>query len=189
MDANLSCQREHEGFEIQTGNSYFSSLAGSSSLNIQWQTEDLHLVSLYQKNLFDKYENSWQVQELDENLQLSLQSENLAQDSLSFSSLTLVEEEWAWRLMGLDFVPASSYRVEYLIPLTWRQETEDNGPQTKQEKLTITGPESISVPAGEFQAWKATLSNGQTAWYSVEQPTILLRFDANMFDFLLVEGE
>jgi hypothetical protein len=91
--------------------------------------------------------------------------------------------------MGLDFVPGRSYKVEYLIPHTWRQETEDNGPLLKQEKLTITGPESISVPAGEFLAWKVTLSNGQTAWYSVEQPTILLRFDANMFNFLLVETE
>ncbi len=189
LDSNLSCKRTYEGFEIQTGNSYFSSLAGTSSLNVEWQTEDLHLVSLYQKNLTDIYEVSWQVQELDENLQLSIRSENLAQDSLTFSPVTLVDEEWAWRVMGLDFAPGKSYKVEYLIPLTWRQETEDNGPLVKQIKLTISGPESISVPAGEFQAWKVTLSNGQTAWYSVEQPSILLRFDANMFDFLLVEAE
>ncbi|MBE0687505.1 MAG: CPBP family intramembrane metalloprotease [Anaerolineaceae bacterium] len=188
-DSNLSCQREHEGFEIQSGNSYFSSMAGSSSLNIQWHTEDLHLVSLYQKNLFDNYENSWQVTELDENLQLSIQAENLAQDSLTFSPVTLVDEEWAWRLMGFDFVPGRTYKVEYLNPLTWRQETEDNGPLSKQEKLTITGPESISVPVGEFQAWKVTLSNGQSAWYSVEQPSILLRFESSMFDFLLVDEE
>jgi membrane protease YdiL (CAAX protease family) len=163
LDSNLSCKRTYVGFEIQTGNSYFSSLAGTSSLNVEWQTEDLRLVSLYQKNLTDIYEVSWQVQELDENLQLSIQSENLAQDSLSFSPVALVDEEWAWRLMGLDFVPGRSYKVEYLIPITWRQDIEDNGPVLKQEKLTITGPESIRVPAGEFQAWKATLSSGQTA--------------------------
>ncbi len=189
VDSNLSCQRAFEGFEIQTDTGYFSSLAGTSSLNVQWQTDNLHLVSLFQKNLNDKYEHNWQVKELDENLLLSIQAENLAQDSLSFSALTLVEEEWFWRLMGLDFIPGKSYKVEYLIPLTWRQETEDNGSQIKQEKLTITGPESISVPAGEFQSWKVSLSNGQTAWYSVEQPTILLRFDANMFNLLLVEEE
>jgi hypothetical protein len=189
VDANLSCQSTNEGFEIQTGNSYFSSLAGSSSFNVQWRTVDLHLVNLYQKNMNDKYQHSWQVQERDELLQLSVQAEKLAQDTLTFPPQTLLQEEWAWRLMGLDFVPGRSYKVEYLIPLTWRQETEDNGPLLKQEKLTITGPESISVPAGEFLAWKVTLSNGQTAWYSVEQPTILLRFDANMFNFLLVETE
>jgi membrane protease YdiL (CAAX protease family) len=189
VDANLSCQSTNEGFEIQTGNSYFSSLAGSSSFNVQWRTVDLHLVNLYQKNMNDKYQHSWQVQERDELLQLSVQAEKLAQDTLTFPPQTLLQEEWAWRLMGLDFVPGRSYKVEYLIPHTWRQETEDNGPLLKQEKLTITGPESISVPAGEFLAWKVTLSNGQTAWYSVEQPTILLRFDANMFNFLLVETE
>ena len=189
LDANLSCQRTFEGFEIQTGNSYFSSLAGTSSLNVQWRTEDFHLVNLFQKNLNDKYLQSWQVQELDELMQLSLQAENLVQDTLTFPPQTLLQEEWAWRLMGLDFASGVSYNIEYLIPLTWRQETEDNGPLLEQVKLTITGPESITVPAGEFQAWKASLSNGQTAWYSVEQPSILLRFDANMFNFLLVEGE
>lgn len=189
VNSNLSCQLSYEGFEIQTGSSYFSSLAGSSSLNFVWQTDNLHLVSLSHKNLSGKYENRWQVNELDENLQLSIQAENLAQDSLLFSPLTLVEEEWAWRLMGLSFVPERSYKVEYLTPTTWRQETEDFGPLSELEKITIAGPESISVPAGEFKAWRVTLSNGQTAWYSVEQPSILLRFDANMFDFLLVEGE
>jgi len=189
VDANLSCQSTYEDFEIQTGNSYFSLLAGSSSLNVQWRTDDLHLVNLFQRNLNDKFQHSWQVQERDGNLQLSLQAENLAQDTHTFPPQTLLQDEWAWRLMGLDFVTGRSYKVDYLIPLTWHQETEDNGPLLKQEKLTITGPESISVPAGEFQAWKATLSNGQTAWYSVEQPTILLRFDANMFNFLLVAAE
>jgi membrane protease YdiL (CAAX protease family) len=189
IDSNLSCKSTNEGFEIQTGNSYFSSLAGSSSLNVQWRTEDLHLVNLYQKNLNDIYQHSWQVQELDDNLQLSVQAENLAQDTLTFPPHTLLQEEWAWRLMGLDFASGRSYKVEFLVPLTWRQETEDNGPVLKQEKLTITRPESISVPAGEFQAWKVTLSNGQTAWYTVEQPTILIRFESNMFNFLLVEGD
>jgi membrane protease YdiL (CAAX protease family) len=189
IDSNLSCKSTNERFEIQTGNGYFSSLAGSSSLNVQWRTFDLHLVNLSQKNLNDIYQHGWQIQELDGNLQLSLQAENLAQDTLTFAPHTLLQEEWAWRLMGLDFVSGRSYKVEYLNPLTWRQETEDNGPLLKQEKLTITGPETISIPAGEFLAWKASLSNGQTAWYSVEQPTILLRFDANMFNFLLVEVE
>ncbi|PKO04774.1 MAG: hypothetical protein CVU41_15550 [Chloroflexi bacterium HGW-Chloroflexi-3] len=187
--ANLSCQWKYEGFEFRSGNSFYSSLPGTTTLNIEWQSENLALVSLYQTHQAENYESGWQIKQVNEMLQLNLQATNLAQDSLSISPTTLVQEEWAWRLLGLDFEASRTYPIDYLIPLTWRQETEDNGPVLKQEKLTITGPESIIVPAGEFQAWKATLSIGQTAWYSVEQPTILLRFNGNMFNFLLVEAE
>lgn len=187
--ANLSCQWQYEGFEFRSGNSFYSSLPGTTTLNIGWQSENLALVSLYQSNQTEIYESGWQIKQVNDKLQLNLQATNLAQDSLSFAPTTLVQEEWVWRLLGLAFEAGRTYRIDYLSPLTWRQETEDNGPLLKQEKLTITGPETISVPAGEFQAWRVNLSNGQTAWYSVEQPTILLRFDANMFNFLLVEGE
>ncbi len=78
--------------------------------------------------------------------------------------------------------------MEYLVPLTWRQETEDNGPLLTKERLSISGPESISVPAGEFQAWMVSLSNGQVAWYSADQPAILLRYDSNMVNYLLTEA-
>lgn len=90
--------------------------------------------------------------------------------------------------MGLSFDPGRTYELDYLVPLTWRQKTEDNGPLLVKERLNISGPESISVPAGEFQAWKVSLSNGQIAWYSADQPAILVRFDSQMVNYLLTEA-
>jgi hypothetical protein len=186
---NLSCQRQHEGFEYQSGNSYFSSLAGSSTMNVEWQTENLDLISLTQHNLFDTFKSDWKIEKNGTDLQLDLQTQNEIFDPTTFSPTTLVQEEWSWRLMGFSFGDGTSYSIDYLNPLTWRENTQDNGPLLEKDRLTIRGPERIIVPAGEFDAWKIILGKGQTAWYSVEQPTILLRFDSNMFDFLLMEAE
>jgi len=163
-------------------------LANLTSFTVEWQTDNLQLVSLSQKNSNEVFENNWLVNKIGSDLELSIQSENIAQDKITFMPQTLIEEEWGWRMMGLSFVPGRTYSVEYLVPLTWRERTKDNGPLLKKERLTISGPENIIVPAGEFQAWKVSLSNGQTAWYSVEQPTILLRFDSTMVNYLLAEA-
>jgi hypothetical protein len=186
---NLSCQREHEGFEYRSGNSYFSSLAGTSTMNVEWQTENLNLVSLTQHNLFDTFQSDWKISSVGEDLQLNLQTQNEIYDPITFPPTTLVQEEWGWRLMGFSFGDGTSYSIDYLNPLTWRENTQDSGPLLENDRLTIKGPERIIVPAGEFDAWKIILGKGQTAWYSVEEPSILLRFDATMFDFLLIEAE
>lgn len=186
-NSTLSCNWEYEGFEYKTESSYFSSPDNLTSLSVEWQTNNLQLVSLNQRNYNDEFETNWQVKKIDAELQLSIQTENIAQESISFSPQTLIQEEWGWRLMGLTFDLDKTFPVDYLIPLTWREPTQDSGPLLKKELITITGPESIIVPAGEFQAWKVSLGNGQAAWYSVEQPSILLRFDSNMVNYFLTE--
>ncbi len=188
VDSNLSCEWAYAGFEYQEETSFYSSLANLTSFTVEWQTDNLQLVSLSQKNSNEVFENNWLVNKIGSDLELSIQSENIAQDKITFMPQTLIEEEWSWRMMGLSFEPGRTYTVEYLVPLTWRARTQDNGPLLKKERLTISGPENIIVPAGEFQAWKVSLSNGQTAWYSVEQPTILLRFDSTMVNYMLAEA-
>ncbi len=188
VESNLSCEWEYEGFEYQEGSSYFSSLDQSTSLAVEWQTDNLQLVSLNQKNSNEIFESKWQIKKIGSNLQLSILAENIAQNTISFAPETLIQEEWGWRLMGLSFDPGRTYELDYLVPLTWRQKTEDNGPLLVKERLNISGPESISVPAGEFQAWKVSLSNGQIAWYSADQPAILVRFDSQMVNYLLTEA-
>ncbi len=186
---NLSCQQKFEGFEYQTGSSYYSSSAGESTLDVAWMTNTLDLFSLDKQNIYQESFNSWRIEDLDGNLMLLIQSESIAENNHITTPQTLVEDEWAWRLMGLPFSNGQTYLVDYLTPLTWRNETNDNGPLLQELRLVVTGPEQISVPAGDFQTWKISLGNGQTAWYSVENPYILVRFDGTMFNYLLTSAE
>jgi len=187
--ANLSCQQEHSAFEIQIGNSFFSSLALESRMTVAWQTDNLDLINLYQEKNGEQYQSSWVINTTEDELTIDINSQGGPAEPLTISEKPLIQEEWAWRLMGLSFDPLRSYQIEYLTPLTWREDTKDNGPSIKQERLVVSGPETLQVPAGSFQAWKVALSNGETAWYSVETPHILLRFDSNMVNYLLEKTE
>lgn len=186
---NLSCQKQHAAFEFQSRNSFFSSEALNSRLTVEWEPEQLNLSSLIQENITELYTSSWQTEKSGDALILHVQTQDSEIDPFSFSPTTLVQEEWAWRLMGLSFANLKNGSVEYLSPLTWREETQDSGPLLKKEKILITGPENIQVPAGEFPAWKVSLSNGETAWYATEEEHRLLRFDSNMVNYLLVEAD
>ncbi len=188
LSLNLSCQKKYDAFEVQIGNSFFSSAAVNARLTVEWEPEQLHLSSLVQENITEFYTSSWQTEKSGDELVLLVQTKDSVIEPFSFSPTSLVQEEWAWRLMGLSFINLKNASVEYLTPMIWREETQDNGPLLKKEGILITGPENIQVPAGEFQAWKISLSNGETAWYQAEEPHALLRFDANMVNYLLNES-
>lgn len=189
LTLNLSCQKEYDAFEIQIGNSFFSSADLKSRLTVEWDSEQLALSNLSQENITDLYTSSWKTEPSGNDLILYAQTQESKAETFSFPPSTLVQEEWAWRLMGLSFSNLNNMPVEYLTPMTWREETQDNGPLLKNERIIVTGPENIQVPAGEFQAWKVSLSNRETAWYDYEEPHILLRFDSNMVNYLLIGAE
>ena len=47
-------------------------------------------------------------------------------------------------------------------------------------KLEVKDREQVTVPAGTFEAWKMTVKSGaqtQTAWYSTENPHVLVKYD------------
>lgn len=185
---NLSCHKQHDAFETRIGNSFYSSMAMDSRLTVEWQGDNLDLSSLIQENKTDGFQSSWTIQQAQDDLIVNVQTQNASTESLTLSPQTLVQEEWGWRLMALPFEPLQRYTINYLAPLTWRESSQNSGPVIKQQQLVVIGQEEIQVPAGEFLAWKVTLNDGQTAWYSVDQPSILLRFNANMVDYLLKES-
>lgn len=159
-----------------------------SRLTVEWDSERLSLSSLSQENVSEFFTNSWRTDNSGNDLVLYTQSSDTMYEAFSFSPSILVQDEWAWRLMGLSFSNLQNIPIEYLSPLTWREETQDNGPLLRDVRIVVTGPEDIQVPAGEFQAWKVSLSNGENAWYAFEEPHILLRFDSQMVNYLLSEN-
>lgn len=189
LTLNLSCLLEHDAFEIQLDNSFFSSADLKSRLTVEWDSEHLSLSSLSQENSSEFYTSSWRTEKSGNDLILYAQSQDTKYEPFSFSPTTLVQEEWAWRLMGLTFTNFKNLPVEYLSPMTWRAETQDYGQLINHKRILVLGPENIQVPAGEFQAWKVSLGQGETAWYAYEVPHTLLRFDSRMINYLLMEAD
>jgi hypothetical protein len=77
-------------------------------------------------------------------------------------------------LMTLRALPFSEgYITNYVIVNTINA-TKVNGTFTVQPQETVT------VPAGSFNAWKVEMSFGQTtqyAWYQVDSPFKLVKYD------------
>lgn len=85
-----------------------------------------------------------------------------------------------WRT--LDF--AAGFEVRYSDILTCSLAK----PGVLSVAIKVTGRESVEVPAGKFEAWRLDIRSGggtQKAWYSVEPPYILLRYDNGQLIFEL----
>jgi membrane protease YdiL (CAAX protease family) len=101
--------------------------------------------------------------------------------------VVLERSSWPWVLRSLPFASGYSGTAYYFAPYTWRQATQDNGPVLEQVVVTVTGPESLETPGGTWQAWKVTLGQKEVAWYSVDAPHILLKYD-NGFETMVLSG-
>lgn len=99
---------------------------------------------------------------------------------------TLVEEEWPWRLMGLDFRLGLNQKAIFLAPLRFQPNLNINGPSTHDLAVTIEGAEVIRTPAGSFVAWKVRLGDEAVAWYEAAAPHRLLRLEG-AFEWLVLK--
>ena len=96
----LECQRTSGAFEIQVGNSYFSSLAGSTDLTVKWKKEDLSLIYLQQDNQTDVFSNQILIEPDRETFIATMMNSQGFEERIAFTPQTLVTEEWAYRLHG-----------------------------------------------------------------------------------------
>lgn len=183
----LVCQRSSGAFEVQAGNSYFSSMAGSTAMNAQWNMTDLAIISLKQIDKTETFSNQWEINPFNDKSRIIVTNSRGFEDQFDFPSNILVTEEWPFRLMGLAFETQNTWMTSYLDPFGWREKTQDNGPVLKSNFLIQSSKETIKVPAGEFETWKVQLMNGQAAWYTVASPHLPVKIEGNVFDYYLLE--
>jgi hypothetical protein len=53
--------------------------------------------------------------------------------------------------------------------------------------MIIRGGEPLAVPAGNFISWRVIVGQDNSAWYDVDPPFTLLRYDDGIFSYLLKE--
>ncbi len=182
----LHCDKSNKAFELSTGSSFYSSTDTTSQVDVIWDgTMMLQQISV--ENQYNPGDSFWSVEPFENQLQISVQSFNAESESLLFDKNALVEEEWPWRLSGMPF-QSGIYRIELVAPLNWREELKSSGPVLSESMMVVSGPEVIQSPAGEFNAWRVTLTNGQTCWYGVDAPHHLIRYEGQMYNYLLTES-
>lgn len=187
LAVTLDCTRMNEAFELQVNNSFFSSLAMETILHVVWNQEDLSIYQLEQINQAENFLSRFEILPESDGSVLSV-TQNGSTQAQDFDPNTLFEDEWAWRLMATPFQDNLILQTSYLEPLMWREETKDSGPVLQKTSfLMVMGKEQVDVPAGSFEAWKVNLNNSLTAWYAVEEPHFLIKFDSRMFDYALTE--
>ncbi|HQE93763.1 MAG TPA: CPBP family intramembrane metalloprotease [Anaerolineae bacterium] len=98
----------------------------------------------------------------------------------------LVDGEWPWRLSALPF--AMTYGSTQPLALV----SAEGHIQIVPAFVLVTGSEPSWTPAGNFITWKVTVTcemDGQettlTAWYDVEAPHTLVRYDNGEVSYLL----
>jgi len=185
----LDCQRSSEAFEVQTGNSYYSSMAGSTEMKAKWKKTDLAIISLKQIDKTESFSNQWEINPFNDESRLIVTNSRGFEEQFDFSSNILITEEWPFRLKGLPFETQNTWITSYLEPFGWREKTQDNGPVLKSNFLIQSSKETIKVPAGEFETWKVQLMNGQAAWYTVASPHLPVKIQGNVFDYYLLEQD
>ncbi len=97
----------------------------------------------------------------------------------------LAARVWPWTLTTLPFVADYAAGAYIFHPYTWRQATQDSGPQARLVLVTVTGQEEVNTPAGTFTAWKVQVGDRETAWYTVDAPHILVKYFDGVETWLL----
>ena len=85
--------------------------------------------------------------------------------TISLSPDTLVEYEWAWRANALKPQVVKSIQAPFVYLSLWDEETQKSSPTFRNEILHIYSSQPLTLPAGQFQAYKSELG-GQSAWYT-----------------------
>ena len=107
---------------------------------------------------------------------------------LPLPNYALLPGEWPWRLMALPFDIGLGQRASFIWPSRWQPETETNGLAVEETAVIVLGAEPVATPAGHFIAWRVKFGSW-TAWYDVNTPHTLLRYDAGFAVYVLTDSD
>lgn len=184
----LDCQFDHQkAYQIQQGNSYFQDGIHQETVHTSWNASNLSLITWQSDLQGEGYPTSASAIGNSEALSLTVVSNGTAEAPLVITPATLLPGEWPWRLSALPFKEGLKEPVVVAYPLRWSEAAQESISQTEEHLVNVAGQESVDTPAGTFEAWKVTVGD-ETAWYRVEAPHIVVKYDNGMNTYLLTES-
>jgi hypothetical protein len=189
----LHCHSEHRAYEIDTGHGRYIGGDDEMVLSARWrradgmplqgETQVQSSLGLYRRQwTFDGAQFSVIQQDPDEpEKRLELPFEPAGKTT----PFMMAESAWPWVLSSLPFTEGYAAGAHLFRPYTWREATQDSGPQTQLLLLMVTGTEEVTTPAGTFTAWRVQVGEREIAWYAVDAPHILVQYFNGMETWLL----
>ncbi|HZW04955.1 MAG TPA: type II CAAX endopeptidase family protein [Anaerolineaceae bacterium] len=197
---SLACTSSVRAYEVQQGNSFYSSSGGSRTDRLTWRAANGALVNAEILMTLDdgtyRSETAW-AQAAD-HIRITTQAdEDEPQEiTLPYSETPLAGDPalpvvhdytWAWQLAGLTLADGEMGSVVHFRPNTWREETQDSGPVSERALVSVAGQEDVVTPAGPCTAWKVTLGRELAAWYAVDGGPVPVKFFNGVETWLLNE--
>jgi uncharacterized protein len=187
-EVELTCLSETRPYEVQIGRSYYASSGGTRRDQTRWRQADGQIVSgstlIHIPSQEYDFALTWtmgpsaldiQIQEGGTETATSLPLEVTPLQS-GEKLLVVTNFTWPWQIQGIPLRQGEVGRVVYFNAHTWRQATQDMGPQAETLRISVSGLEDAATPAGYIQAWKVDLGGQQTAWYALDSPHLVVKF-------------
>jgi uncharacterized protein len=186
----LVCEQDQRGYEVQQGNSYWSSIDFAGTRTIRWQRETYAPISDVGEHtlrtlIWTLEDNIVTVETTYPGMETKISREPLP--LLAQDALVTAQGIWPWQLAALSFEAGATSRLVHLTPDVWRPASNDNGPVIEIMLVKISGPEEIETSSGLRNAWRVAVGKREVAWYDAENPAILLRYFNGMETWTLVE--
>ncbi|MFO7539347.1 MAG: type II CAAX endopeptidase family protein, partial [Chloroflexota bacterium] len=186
----LRCQQEQAGYEVQVGQSYWSSIDFVGERTVQWQRDSY--APLTDRGDHDLRQMRWAVER--DQVLVEVAYEGMETRS-SMEPLPLLAQDvlvtsggsWPWQLTALTFEAGSTARLVHINPDVWRPATQDMGPVVETMVVKIVGLEEIETPTGPQDAWRVEVGSREVAWYDTVVPHTLLRYHNGMETWTLTE--
>lgn len=184
QDWQLDVQVQRDAFEAQQASSYFKQDALVSSALYSYTPDGLKLIYASANLTETLRQRAFTLQSSGNDLMLQVSDTTTPTQQVLLPSDSLFYGEWPWRLTALGFSSLAGWQVDLGGPSRPGENSPELGPGADAQVLIVFGAEPLAVPAGNFIAWRVTLGQ-QTAWYDVEAPHILLRYDDGIVSYRL----
>jgi membrane protease YdiL (CAAX protease family) len=183
----LDCHAETRAFIVETDRIQYQINAMTSSWTIQWSAENLNVTggNIERKGEFGQLLAT--LETVEDQLLLGVSSNANRFEEIVLPPNALLSYEWPFRLSALPFGVSLGSPVTLAWPTQWDTDIHDSLPGSKETTMIIRGGEPLAVPAGNFISWRVIVGQDNSAWYEVDPPHRLLRYDDGVFSYLLKE--
>jgi membrane protease YdiL (CAAX protease family) len=193
----LTCHKEAEAYEVDTGSGLFIGASGTEDRLLRWQRGDLRPMAGESSMQGADYKSGkrWTleatvftvtIQDGENPVEIFASS---LDSTLKENPFVTVEDGWAWQFVALPFAADYTAGATVVQPYAWDQKTQQSKPLAAVELVKVTGSETVVTPAGTFIAWRVELGPRQVAWYDTAAPHTLVKYFNGMETWVLAGSE
>ena len=190
---DLACSGSHQAYQVEYRGGTFMGGAGKSLNKFRWDRQTLGLITsetVYEWDSGPQPARSEVTRESGRLILTGTDSHNQPH-RLVLPEKFLLDGEWPFRLSALAFDHFKSGTTLIAWPSHYVGKINSDQPITHPADLRLHAPEPVNVPAGDFQAYRVELTitgtdERQTAWYDVNEPHTLVKYDNSFETYQLV---